>query len=849
MTRRIAAVFVVTAFLMSAAPAIAQSQHPESDEMAEPPPSRIADDVAGSAVETADALHPVVEAPERRRLTAVASGNLDGDLARPDCRNDDHGGLYWAKHAAYYNALAELADAGELDAPFALTTGNSLFPGALGRYFATGESGGGKQLAELMASLPLEVHGLGRREFAVPRPALVDFVEHLRRQNIAPQAANLHCESFGGAEAICEFADTAQDERPYRIVERDGIRLAITTVVDPAIADRLAPAQQLGLEITDPVDALDGIVESMRDDADLVIVQHQVRPADAFDPPYRIANRVDGIDLVAASYFVDSEPETGDNASDSQRMAVVKSARTTTPIVSFDSGRSSAINVELDLVDTGHDEPDWHLRKVIPRRVDLEDYAPHPATADRLLESVRQYCDDWGDPIGEHSGFDEPFELEDFQQFALNIMRFSTRAEVAVSNRGAFRNQARFPLTNRLTKADVYTALPFENQLVTARAEGSKLAALAGRLDDDLVAVGLTVDGGSPRINGRPIDEDRLYRVAINEFLSVGGDDVFDPAELSSVAHYHPGWSDTPPTIAELIVEYIESGRHLRDGAVRDSLSAHGNFPDLNRQFLWRFTSSLNASYNQVAVTNPLVDGEAGYDRSELTVQSTDELNLEGRFVSDADSRNHGWNNTVDVQFATARIQDDDEARFEQTKDRARLRSRYRYKRLRADLEGRWYVPDPFAEGQIETEFVRPDTRDWHRLHLRAIAGASFQLLAPLDVRIGMNVNQDINDPQGRPTWGVNLGYTLARISPVQLMDRPIRFESEVEYFYNDIANDNIHELRTSNRVLFAVFDQFFFTTTFNAFAFRNDPVGELGTNTEVTVGVNYQWEHALQNF
>lgn len=162
---------------------------------------------------------------------------------------------------------------------------------------------------------------------------------------------------------------------------------------------------------------------------------------------------------------------------------------------------------------------------------------------------------------------------------------------------------------------------------------------------------------------------------------------------------------------------------------------------------------------------------------------------------------------------------------------------------------GQWFIPDPLIEGQLETEFTRPDSRSWHRLDLRGILGLSFQLFAPLDLRLGTNVRQDINQPDGRPTWGINAGFNLRRIDLAKFLGRPIQFESEAEYFYNDIAGDNIHELRSANRLFFAVFDQFFFTASFNLFFFQNDLIGLPGTNREFMLGLNYQWDAALQRF
>ena len=787
----------------------------------------------------------------RRRLTLALGGNVAGNFARVDCRQDaGYSDLYWARYAAYLEALNEEAQQTDLVEPVALNTGNSLFPGALGRYLMDRrEEGGPAKLADILASVDLEVHGIGSREFATPRPAFVDFLEAMGEHDIGMQAANLECEAYEGAEAICGSAVTAGDERPYRIVERQGVKLAITTVLDEQAFDNISRFQHDDVRILKPEEVLPGLVDEMQSEADLVIVQYQSPSRIASQRTYDVASQVSGIDLMVASNLIDSPFEAGPfdakRPALGGRMAVIEAAATGTPIVSANSGHHTGINVELDTVARDLDEPRWVVRRAIPRRVELDELPDEPSTRDELTSAIDNFCNDWGDPIGEHATLVEPFEIGDLQQFVLNVMRFSTRTEVALYNTGAFRNQEQFPLTGQLTRSDIYTALPFENRLVTVDIKGSVLAGLAGRLGDDVVGAGIEVVDGSVRINGRPVSPDRTYQVALNDYLAEGGDGVFSAGDFSRASYHHPDFSDDPPSVGDIVIDYVERGRHLTDGRVRDAVSAQDNFPSLHHKWLWGLTGSLNAAYNQVAVDNP----EGGYTQNQLTVQSTDQINIEGRLAANADSRNHGWNNSLDVQYAATRIDDEDAEGFERTRDRIRLRSRYRYKRLRADLGGRWFVPDPVVEGQAETEFSSPDDRDWHRLDLRAIAGASFQLLDPLDVRLGVNVNQDVREPDGRATWGVNASYTLARISPLRILERPIRLESEVEYFYNDIGRNNIHETRSANRVFFAIFDEFFFTTTFNAFLYRDDNVGELGTNTELTVGVNYEWERAFQNF
>ncbi len=786
-----------------------------------------------------------------RRLPLMLTGNIAGNFARVNCRKEEgYQELYWARHVAYHQALQQRAAYTDLAAPIALNVGNSLFPGAVGRYLAAHRQPGLKQLSELIGDLPLAVHGVANREFALPRPALIDFVEAMADQDVELQAANLTCEDFEGAEAICANIVSSGDEKRFRVEERDGVSVAVTTVLDPQLFHNLSRFQYQGVDIGDPEEVLPELVDQMQQEADVVVVQHQVPPSVASQRAYDLASTVKGIDLLVASHMIDSPAQAGQFDPEQPvaggRMPVIEAASTGTPIVSANSGEHGVVNVELEIsARDGSDDPQWRVDRAIPRRIQLGDGPYHQPTKERLESIIGDFCEDWGDPIGDDAELVDDFEMEDLQQFVLNVMRFATRSEVALVNRGSFRNQKQFPLTGELTKADIYTSLPFGNRLVTVEMKGSVLEGLAGRIGDDVLGAGVEVDGSTVKVNGRSVSSERIYQVAINDFLSEGGDGVFAAGDFDNAAYHHPGFTDDPPTIGEVVIDYVQRGEHLRRGKQREQVDATENFPDLHQRFLWSFASSLNASYNQVSVQNP----EGAYEEGPLTVQAADQINLEGRWTADADARFHGWNNRLDIQYATSRVADDGDATFQKTRDRIRLRSRYRYKRLRAMQDGVWYVPDPFVEGQTESEFQRPEDRDWHRLNLRGITGASFQLFDPLELQLGVNVSHEVLEPESAPTWGVNAAYTLARVSPVRLFDRPVRVQSEVEYFFNDIARQNIHELRSSNRLYFAVFEQFFFTTTFNAFAYRDDVVGEWGTNTELTIGVNYEWERALQRF
>lgn len=850
------------ALLALIVPASTLAQNPAEETPAQETPAQEtpaqetpAEETPGEKAEEQPAPKPAQAAPlnpDHRTLQFFLTANIDGNFAMPDCRNEEfilEEDLYYAQQAAIYQTLHSLSGSGGISAPIALNAGDSIFPGPISRYLLSKGDIGMRNLVLEMVQIPYEAHALGNREFSVPREELLRFLQTAQAARLTTQAANLRCEEFSGAETICEIVGTFTGGRPFTVTERDGLHIAITSVIDPAVFKVIGREQAEGLEVLSPLDMLGPLVHSMRQEANLVVVQLHVQEAEAVKKAHLLASEVPGIDVLIVNHLFEGDDPFGD--SNTQTAAVLRAQKTGTFILSANSGPHSVITAQMFLNRPQDGTTNWQITNIEPRVLDTRDMPPQREAASIIRAVSEAYCEDWGQPITDEAALASPFLLTDLQQYVLNTMRFSTRSEVALVNRRAFRNEDQFPLEGELTLADMHTALPYNNTLFTAEVTGKVLSGLASKIGTDLLATGLTVSDGKVLVNGRTPNADRRYRVALNDYLAEGGDSVFATSDLHDPRIYNPQNTEEPPTLSTIAIDYIAQKRYQSGGTVSDVLSPGGNFPDLYRKFLWTLTGSLNVSYQKVQAFNPeTIDDTPAYDQSQLTVNATDQLNLEGRVLLSADSRNHGWDNDLSLQFATARVRDEADAGFQETKDLIRFRSQYRFQGLRADLGGRWFVPNPLAEIQLETEFDRPETRDWHRMDLRGILGVTFLLADPLELKIGVNGRRDINAPGvEEPTYGLNAGYKLRRINLIDILGRPIQFESELEYFLNDIGSNNVHELRNGNRLYFAVFDQFFFTTTFNAFLYRTDAVGKFGTNTELMIGLNYLWDMARQTF
>jgi 2',3'-cyclic-nucleotide 2'-phosphodiesterase (5'-nucleotidase family) len=121
-------------------------------------------------------------------------------------------------------------------------------------------------------------------------------------------------------------------------------------------------------------------------------------------------------------------------------------------------------------------------------------------------------------------------------------MRIATKADVAIMNGGGIRAGKVYPPGSAISRRDVLAELPFNNRVVAVAITG---AALRRAIENGLSQLpnaggrfpqvsGMTVeaDGSRPpgsrvtsiTVGGAPLDENRIYRVATNDFLARGGD-------------------------------------------------------------------------------------------------------------------------------------------------------------------------------------------------------------------------------------------------------------------------------------------------------------------------------------
>jgi 5'-nucleotidase / UDP-sugar diphosphatase len=121
-------------------------------------------------------------------------------------------------------------------------------------------------------------------------------------------------------------------------------------------------------------------------------------------------------------------------------------------------------------------------------------------------------------------------------------MRAVTGADVAIMNGGGIRADRTYDAGTKLTRRDILTELPFGNVTVVTELPGSQLLLAlengvsqvekgAGRFPqvsgmtfafDASAAPGSRVS--EVMVGGAPLDESKLYKVAVNDYILGGGD-------------------------------------------------------------------------------------------------------------------------------------------------------------------------------------------------------------------------------------------------------------------------------------------------------------------------------------
>jgi len=401
----------------------------------------------------------------------------------------------------------------------------------------------GESVIELMNEMGFDAMVLGNHEF--------DFGQEVLKKRISET-------KFPVLGANVERLESL---KPYVIKELEGVKVAIIGLVTEDTPISTHPKNVSGLIFLSPIDTLLKKIKEVKKKADIVVVlSHLGHPVDRI-----LAERVMGIDLIVGGHT---------------HSKITKPVRIGNTIIVQAWEHAKALGVlDLTLRNGKMVSIDGHLEEVKPKM------GEENKVVFTIVEKYRQKVDAvLNERVGEAEvdldGENVRRRETNLGNLIADIMRYTSGADVAVINGGAIRKSIR---KGEMSVRDVYNALPFDNYIVAFK--------LTGRQIKEALEHGVSTaeekEGRFPQISGlhfkyvlsgkkgsrvkeiliagKPIDPDKDYILATNDYLAAGGDGykVFGEALKTSRDF---------PIIGGMMkgeeVVYTDSGRWLRDVAV-----------------------------------------------------------------------------------------------------------------------------------------------------------------------------------------------------------------------------------------------------------------------------------------
>src|SRR5215813_1697376 len=378
----------------------------------------------------------------------------------------------------------------------------------------------GEALMEMMLTMSYDAMAIGNHEFDYGSE---NFTRQIGRVPFPVLAANVF---YKGT--------TRYYTRPYTLLERNGVRLAVIGIIGQDARSVALPSGVTDLEFTDPIPAVRAAVQELKPRVDLVVVlAHQGKTgpqqtdAEArpevqrdFDEDIRLCGEVEGIDV-----FVGGHAHRG--------IEVPYVHRKTGTLIVQTYGYGTRLGyLKVRLQGGRVVSHEGELLKVWSDRI-----APDPV----LAAKIEGYKRAAAPAIGQIVGRSKVRLVRDYNResllgsFVADVMREEGKAEAAFENAGGLR--ADLP-EGQVTNGNVLDALPFLNTLVVCEMTGAQIREVLEQglsLERGLVQVsGITAAYdlrrpvgrrlSSVAIGGQPLDPARVYRVATNSFLAQGGD-------------------------------------------------------------------------------------------------------------------------------------------------------------------------------------------------------------------------------------------------------------------------------------------------------------------------------------
>ncbi len=297
----------------------------------------------------------------------------------------------------------------------------------------------------------------------------------------------------------------------YVILEQSGVRILIVGVINPDLYASVEADLEDQLAVGDVAEAVRRVLAETEGERDVVVVLSHI----GLERDRELAAAVEGIDFILGGHSHSGLEEM--ETVNSTRIGQTYGKTTTAAVLSFDCRGNTISGTDYRLIELEYDEErsDPGMEMLLESttaevrfRMDVEiAHCPEGLSRVRAVESSPLGC------------------------FIADIILQNGEADFAFCNRAGIRED--LP-AGPVTRRDVFQVLPFKNTVVVMELSGKE----AGELIDHLFSWGgygydfskgvvITIDSEADPgawvkgvlVGGRPLEPDRIYRVATNSYL------------------------------------------------------------------------------------------------------------------------------------------------------------------------------------------------------------------------------------------------------------------------------------------------------------------------------------------
>jgi 5'-nucleotidase/UDP-sugar diphosphatase len=441
--------------------------------------------IAFAACTTAPPPPPHV-APARAEVTILFTSDEHGWLLAHDEKGTTLGGAAellgrWVHGEGHCPGPPALPC--ESPRTLALSGGDNYTGPAIASYFT------GAPMAEAMARMGYAASAFGNHELDFGRRS---FLENRQRSGVVYLAANLHV-----PPALPEMALPA-----FTIFERRGIKIGVVGLATEATLRAAMASRFEGITFEAEEPALGrGVRDAWAAGADAVVaIAHEcpdvLAPIVARHPEWKLA-------FVGAGHC--------------HKVMVERAG--TVPVIAPGWRLDHYVRVRLE-VDPSRAAGERVLA-VEPTLVDVTGSTGAPPDAE-IAHATARWKEKVDAALGEEIGW-AGTELDrgsaELGRWITEAWRVGLGTDVALVNRKGIRQG--LP-RGAITKASVWSVLPFDNKLMRLTMKGSLLAHTLAA-DDAMAGGAARDDKGQWTVGGAPLDPERVYSVATIDFLYYGG--------------------------------------------------------------------------------------------------------------------------------------------------------------------------------------------------------------------------------------------------------------------------------------------------------------------------------------